>query len=82
MVHLEEWNAKLKHYWAEYNKVQLRLESWNDSEDCDRDGFEEVFHAFSAKIRELISSTLRMSIFSPSYSSVRNSDRGAHVRLP
>ena len=84
MAHLEERKAKLEHYWAEYNEVQSHLESLDESEDCNRDGFEEAFYALSAKIRELIfpSSTLRMSIFSLSSSSVRDSDRSTHIRLP
>ena len=53
MAQLEEQKAKLEHYWAEYNEVQLRLESLDESESCDRDGF----YALSAKIRELISSS-------------------------
>jgi len=84
VAHLEERKAKLEHYWAEYNEVQSRLESLDESEDCYRDGSEEAFYALSAKIRELIfpSSTLRMSIFSLSSSSVRDSDRSTHIRLP
>jgi len=82
VAHLEEWKAKLEHYWAEYNEVQSRLESLDESEGCDWDGFEEAINALSAKIRELIfpSPTLRTSIFSPS--SVRDSDRSTHIRLP
>jgi len=47
-------------------------------------GFEEAFYALFAKIRELIfpSPTLQTSIFSPSSSSVRDSNRDTHVRLP
>jgi len=84
VAHLEERKAKLEHYWAEYNDVQSRLESLDESEGCDRDGFEEAFYALPAKIRELISSspTLRTSIFSPSSSSVRDLDRSTHIRLP
>ena len=84
MAHFEERKAKLEHYWAEYNEMQSRLELLDESEGCDRDGFEEAFYALSAKIRELISSlpTLRTSIFFPSSSSVRDSDRGMHIRLP
>jgi len=48
MAHLEERKAKLEHYWAEYNEVQSHLESLDESEDCDRDGFEEAFYALSA----------------------------------
>jgi len=79
VAHLEEWKAKLEHYWAEYNEVQLRLESLDESESCDRDGF----YALSVKIRKLISPspTLQTSNFSPSSSSVR-SDRSTHIRLP
>ena len=64
--------------------MQSRLESLDESEGCDRDGFEEAFYALSAKIRELISPspTLRISIFSPSPSSVRDSDRSTHIWLP
>jgi len=84
VTHLKERKAKLEHYWAEYNEVQSRLESLDESEDCDQDGFEKAFYALSAKIRELISPspTLRTSIFSSFSSSVRNSDRSAQVRLP
>jgi len=66
----------------EYNEVQLRLESLDEAEGCDRD-FEEMFYALSAKIHELISlPPLQTSIFSPSSSSARDSDRGMYVRLP
>jgi len=83
VAHLKERKAKLEHYWAEYNEVQSRLESLDESEDCDQDGFEKAFYALSAKIRELSPSpTLRTSIFSPFSSSVRNSDCSAQVRLP
>jgi len=39
MAHLEERKAKLEHYWAEYNEVQSRLESLDESEGCDRERF-------------------------------------------
>ena len=76
VAQLEERKAKLELYWAEYNDVQSRLESLDESEDCDRDGFEEAFYALSAKIRELISPspTLRASIYSPSSLSVPESE--------
>jgi len=35
VAHLEERKAKLEHYWAEYNDVQSRLESLDESEGCD-----------------------------------------------
>ena len=84
VAYLEERKAKLEHYWAEYNEVQSHLESLDESEGCDRDGFEETFYALSAKIREFISlsPTLRTSIFSLSSSSVRDLDRSTHIRLP
>jgi len=67
----------------EYNEVQLRLESLDEAEGCDRDDFEEMFYALSAKIHELISlPPLQTSIFSPFSSSARDSDRGMYVRLP
>ena len=55
MAQLEEQKAKLEQYWAEYNDVQSRLESLDESEGCDRDGFEEAFYALFDRIRELIS---------------------------
>ena len=55
VAELEEWKAKLEHYWAEYNDVQSRLESLEEAEGCDRDDFEEAFYALSSKIRKLIS---------------------------
>ena len=64
MAQLEERKAKLEQYWAEYNDVHLELrlevhlESLDESESCDRDGFEEVFYALSGRIRELISSSM------------------------
>ncbi|KAG5335786.1 SETMR methyltransferase, partial [Acromyrmex heyeri] len=66
-------------YWAEYNEVQSRLELLDESEGCDRDGFEEAFYVLSAKIHELISPspTLRTSIFSP-----LQVFRDTHIRLP
>ena len=76
VAQLEERKAKLEQYWAEYNDVQSRLESLDESEGCDRDGFEEAYYALFIKIRDLISPspTLRTSIFSPSSSSVRDSE--------
>ena len=84
VAQLEERKAKLEHYWAEYNDVQSHLESLDESEGCDRDGFEEAFYVLSDRIRELISPspTLRTSIFSPSSSSVRDSDSSTHIRMP
>jgi len=84
VAQLEERKAKLEQYWAEYNDVQSRLESLDESEGCDRDGFEEAFCALSGRIRELISPspTLRASIFSPFSSSVCESDSNMHIRLP
>jgi len=81
---LEERKAKLEQYWVKYNDVQSRLESLDESEGCDRDGFEEAFYALSGRIRELISPspTLRASILSPSSLSVRESDSSTHIRLP
>jgi len=72
VAQLEERKAKLELYWAEYNDVQSRLDSLDESEGYDRDGFEEAFYALSGRIREFISPspTLRTSIFSPSFSSV------------
>ena len=35
VTHLDERRAKLEHYWAEYNDVQFRLESLDESEGCD-----------------------------------------------
>jgi len=76
VAQLEERKAKLEQYWAEYNDVQSRLESLDESEGCDRDGFEEAFYALSDRIRELISPSpiLRASIFFPFSSSFRESD--------
>ncbi|KYM87991.1 hypothetical protein ALC53_03209, partial [Atta colombica] len=56
----------------------------DESEGCDRDGFEETFYALFGRIRELISpsSTLRVFIFSLLSSSVRESDNSMHIRLP
>jgi len=84
ITHLDERRAKLEHYWAEYNDVQFRLESLDESEDCDWDGFEEAYYALFIKIRDLISPspTLRTSIFSPFSSSARDSDSSMHIRLP
>ena len=64
--------------------MQSHLESLDESEGCDRDGFEEAFYVLSDRIRELISPspTLRTSIFSPSSSSVRDSDSSTHIRMP
>jgi len=80
VAQLEEWKAKLELYWAEYNDVQSRLESLDESEGCDRDGFEE---ALSGRICEPISlsPTLRASIFFPSSSNVRESDSSTDIRL-
>ena len=65
VTHFNERRAKLEHYWAEYNDVQFRLESLDESEGYDRDSFEEAYYALSIKIRDLISPspTLRTSIF-------------------
>jgi len=84
VAQLEERKAKLELYWAEYNDMQSRPELLDESEGCDRDGFEEAFYALSGRIRELISPspTLRASIFSPSSSSVRELDSSMHIRLP
>jgi len=64
--------------------VQFRLESLDESEGCDRDGFEEAYYALSVKIRDLISlsPTLRTSIFSSSSSSARDSNSSMHIRVP
>ena len=35
ITHLDERRAKLENYWAEYNDVQFRLESLDESEGCD-----------------------------------------------
>ena len=81
MAQLEERKAKLEHYWAEYNDVQSRIIRWVRKlrSRC----FEEAFYALSGRICELISpsSTLQTSIFSPSSSSVRDSDSSTHIRL-
>jgi len=84
ITHLDERRAKLEHYWAEYNDVQFRLESLDESEGCDWDGFEKAYYALFIKIRDLISPspTLRTSIFSPFSSSARDSDSSMHIRLP
>jgi len=57
--------------------MQFHLESLDESEGCDRDGFEEAYYALSVKICDLISPspTLRTSIFSPSSSNARESDQ-------
>jgi len=87
VAQLEERKAIIEHYWAEYNDVQSRLESLDESEDCVRRLQRSILlhsSALSGRIRELISPspTLRMSIFSPSSSSVRDSDSRTHIRLP
>jgi len=81
VAQLEERKVKLEHYWAEYNDVQSRIIRWvrKLQSRC----FEEAFYALSGRICELISpsSTLQTSIFSPSSSSVRDSDNSTHIRL-
>ncbi|XP_036146042.1 uncharacterized protein LOC118646697 [Monomorium pharaonis] len=83
---LEERKIKLDQYWQEYDNVQTQIEISEEIEDNDRAAFEEAFYNLSAKIRNLLRSTVVSHpnvTISPSPSNASDaSPASCNVRLP
>lgn len=85
---LIERRSKLDQHWSDYDDIQTRLESIDETEENHRYAFEEAFYTLTGKIRELLQPASTSSVPRPvsrssSTSVVTDTPESlAHVRLP